>query len=356
MEALLAVALTCHLLLINLAMTGPLCCVWLDVRARRQADVSIQIVGVRLAQWAFAALILVLVSGGLLVCVLWLMGDQRLFLAARRIPGRISNGAWEVLFSVVCLGFYTWWAARHRPERRLLCWLQRLLAILAATNLMYHFPPLFTILWQLQREPLPATDLLDGAAFRAMMLTAEVLAFTFHYWLASLATSAMAVLLLAERTTDEYGTFHESLMIAGGRVALAASLLQIPTGVWLLSVLPSTQQTALLGNDLMATLLLVAALIATWFLLQQLAAVAWGDTQDGGTWRTMALLCCIVLLMSGTLVRSRRIGQPSSGQKLESTSQKHVRDNHYFPLATRAESRSISRRRSIGASSRDICG
>jgi len=309
MELLLVCALASHLLLVNLSMTGPLCCVWLDIWARRNHDETIESVGVRLAHWSLAALVVGMLSGALLVLLPWITGDQRLFQVAAKVPGRIVNGVWEILFSLLCLAVYVGWYSRRQHPTILVGWLQRLLAIVASTNLMYHFPPLFTILSQLQCNPHQTADIIDRAAFRAMMLTPEVWAFTFHYWLASLTTSAIVIIVLAAATIDGGGLLHKNVIVVAGRVALAASLLQIPVGVWLLSVLPSPQQTALLGSEPLSTLLLVAGLIATWMLLQQLVTVAWGDFDASPAWHTVGWLILVILLMSGALVRSRRMGQ-----------------------------------------------
>lgn len=309
MGLLLTLVLTSHLILVNLSMTGPLFSVWLDMWAIRRQDATIELTGKRMARWSLYALLLVILSGILMVFLLWYNSDQRLFQAAKQLHNRINQGICELVFSLICLTAYTCWNQTIQHHTTLTCGIRRLLAILAATNLLYHFPPLFIMLWQFQRDPHHIQEVLDGASFRSMMFTAEVCAFTLHYWLASLTTSAIVVLMITAGLGSSKSNrhFHQNLAISAGRVALAASVLQIPVGMWLLSVLPSTQQTDLLGNDLVSTLLLVTALLATWMLLQELAAIAWGDLHPSATWRSAIYLLVVILLMSGALIRSRRI-------------------------------------------------
>ena len=307
MGLLLTLVLASHLVLVNLSMTGPLFSVWLDMWAMRRRDATIELTGKRMARWSLYALLLVILSGFLMVLLLWYNSDQRLFQAAKQLHSRINQGICELLFSLVCLTAYTCWNQTNQHHRTLTCGIRRLLAILASTNLLYHFPPLFIMLWQFQRDPHRIQEALDGASFSSMMFTAEVCAFTLHYWLASLATSAIVVLMLTAGlgSPKSHGRFQQHLAISAGRVALAASVLQIPVGMWLLSVLPSTQQTDLLGNDLASTLLLVTALLATWMLLQQLGTIAWGDLYQSAAWRSAIYLLLVILLMIlGTLLVS----------------------------------------------------
>lgn len=313
MQFLLSILLASHLLVVNLAMTGPLCCIWLEHRAGRTQQPDLRMIAVRLARWSLASLMLVVASGGALLGLMWLAGDLRLFDAAKLVPVRITHAAWEILFSCVCLTVYVIWFGQQKKTRFLGRCLQRLLAILAATNLMYHFPPLFTILWQLQRNSALGNEPVSQDAFRQMLLSAEVWAATIHYWLAAITTSAVAVMILASRSLQTRKTDGETvsyrITISAGRLALLATVLQIPVGFWLLSTMPANQQEKLLGTDWVATFLLMSALVATWFLLQQLASICWGDFECPPVWRTTGWLCCVITLMCGALISSRNSKQ-----------------------------------------------
>jgi hypothetical protein len=93
------------------------------------------------------------------------------------------------------------------------------------------------------------------------------------------------------------------LAVSGGRIALAATLLQIPVGLWVLSALP--QQSLLLGSDAVATLLFGGSVLGSLALLHQLAIWSLGDISRRRVWLSTALLCAVVLLMTGALNASR---------------------------------------------------
>src|SRR6185436_5037373 len=78
----------------------------------------------------------------------WIVWKQGLSAVIQRVPSKISYGVLEILFSFIltALQLSSWHFSRgrswHRPVRMFL-------AFLAGTNLIYHFPVLFSVLTQL---------------------------------------------------------------------------------------------------------------------------------------------------------------------------------------------------------------
>jgi hypothetical protein len=182
----------------------------------------------------------------------------------------------------------------------------RLLAVLAATNLLYHFPPLFTMLSLMNARPELAGELLARSLYVELLRDRELLARVAHHWLASLAT-ASGVLMLLSAPRDRAQNKPRSNWSAtfAARVALAATVLQLPTGLWLLLQLPSTAQTRILGGEALGTALFVAAIAAAVLLLQQLAAASLGGVGRAIALRIVVLMLAVLILMSSVLHRTR---------------------------------------------------
>lgn len=80
-----AVLLTAHLLLVNVAMVGPLVAVWCDWRARRESQPVIAELGRRLAWIAVSGLVLGGLLGGVLLAIRY-AADERYFRALAVVP------------------------------------------------------------------------------------------------------------------------------------------------------------------------------------------------------------------------------------------------------------------------------
>lgn len=290
----LIVVFALHLLAANVATGAPLVCLWLEVRERR-GDKAAGLAGRRLARAAlgaiWGAMLLGLTAGGLL----WLAGDTAFFEALAVIPrGRLEWGLAELAFYVICMEIYVRRWSRLRP-----LW-HRLLAVLSATNIMYHFPPLFAGIAVARQDP----DLLgEVLTYKRLMelffLNPETLARVAHFLLASFAVTGAALMAVSLRLSRDGVKDGARPAKWGARLALAVTALQLPSGLFLLMQLPPASQQALMGGDLAATGLLGASLLLTLGLLHHLAAVAFGDTQRKVVLRAMAILGLLVLLMVG---------------------------------------------------------
>ena len=93
----------------------------------------------------------------------------------------------------------------------------------------------------------------------------------------------------------------QTTVLTGARFACFATVMQIPTGLCLLMVTPPDSQSRMVGGDPLPTALLGASVFCAFYLLQNLAAVSFGDIEKKLTRRCSWLLILTVLLMSATL-------------------------------------------------------
>ncbi len=300
------VLLTVHLLAVNLAAAGPLLGIWLG-RAGLQSDPLWDRVGRKLAWWSVAAMLMGMLTGGAQFLLLPSPGLQA---ALARLPSRaLWFAGLELVFSLVLLLLYAgcWNALRsHR-------WWHASLALLSSSNLLYHFPPLMSVLGMLASDPhWSNARQLDRATMLPLMMRSEVLALTTHFIFASVAVSAMAVIFLTSRIGKE--NWKDSAVPLARRaawIALAVTLLQLPVGFWLLVVFPVGARMAMMGGSALASLSLLCALLLTYMLLQKLLAIALGTAGPIQMRSTCWVLITLVLLMTSTLQTSRSHERPA---------------------------------------------
>ncbi len=301
------VLLASHLVCFNISAAVPLLCVWLAWSGWAAGDGARSRAGRQLAGDAVGALLIGGLLGGGLVALYWQAGNTRWFEVAGQLSSRLMFGAWEFLFSLVLMTIYfLWWPSPTRAR-----WWQHachaLLAVLAATNLLYHFPPLFTILSQLRTTGFVPQRVVDSAEFRSLLVSPEVAAPTIHYWLASLATACVyaqcrCVGLVRPRAMTRE---KEERIVLTARMALAVTLFQIPAGVWMVMVLHPSQQGLLLGGNLWSGAAFITALVAVFGLLHQLAAIAGGEVRRAAILKAAGLMLAVIGLMTVTLVGIR---------------------------------------------------
>jgi hypothetical protein len=315
MAFLITLLLAMHLVAVNVAAAAPPVCTWLAARGRR-GDQEADQVGRRLAWLSLAALLVGMLLGGGLVAIAWWDRSSGYWQAANRFAAReYWFAAAEMVFSLTCLWIYAtmWQRWRQRP------WLHGLLAVMSATNLLYHFPPLMIVLGELAARPqIAGEETITHTVFRNLMLRPEVLTQTAHFALAAVAFGGWALLCVAnncrvkknekslEREESEQG--YDSLISAGAWIALAASLAQLAIGLLVLIEFPIARRGSLLGNDWLSAALFFVAVLAAFALLHMLATVALGDTGLVAVRRCSWLMLVVVLLMTGTLVRVRQAG------------------------------------------------
>lgn len=291
------VMLAVHLLAMNVASAGPLLGIWLG---RRPADTDSSLrdeIGRRVAWLSVWAMFLGILTGGGLMCF---SASAGLLAAIDRLPNRaLWFAALELAFSLACLLLYAgFWNAfrRHR-------WWHALIALLSSSNLLYHFPPLMSVLGKLAADPGWAkAEILNRQAILPLMARSEVLALTTHFTLASVAVAAVAVLWLLSGTyEDRWEKLGQPIARQAAWTALLASALQVPVGVWLLISLPQSDRMAMMGNHPVASLTFVGSLLLTFVLLQRLLIIAIGSVKRQDLRRVSWLLATLVLLMTATL-------------------------------------------------------
>lgn len=294
--------LTLHLLLMNFAAAGPLLAVWLDMRGTGRNSPETQRLGQSVGWWSLAALGLGIILGSMQLLLFWSVGFTDYFDTIFRLwDSKIVYGMWEIGFSAVCvIGYLVWWQRSNRPRR----W-QRLvsrgLTVLAATNLLYHFPTLFTIIGLLARSGEPSAEPITGADFRTLLIQPEVIAMTLHFWLASFAVSGLVVSLMSVGETIP----DRVIVTRGAQVCLVATLLQLPIGFYFTTVLPVTEQSRLLGGDMLATLTFLAAILAAMWLLHLLASLAVFQVDRPKLYQAAIAMVATVGLMTASMILSR---------------------------------------------------
>jgi hypothetical protein len=315
LESFTILVFAAHLLAVNLAMAGPLWMVWLDWRSRRSFDEVAREAERTLARWSLVAFVLGVILGLALLGLVIAIGDRAYLAAARMIPpDRLWFGGGELLFYVALISLYLWLLGAAQPKR----WLTRLLAVAAASNLLMHFPPLFAMLAALAHRPEHWGGTLERSLYHALLIDPEVLSRVLHIWLAALATGAVAVMLLVSpRPTAIGDTIDPTMRIPGdGRVtaaarwALAAMLAEFRVGLWTLAATPTATWGVAWTDDLAALLLLGAAIVGAFVLLQQLVglAIAGGDLI---AIRKLAITLAIsTALMCAVAHYWRRLGEP----------------------------------------------
>ncbi len=298
-ELLATLILATHLVAMNLASAGPLCFLWIPWGSHGDGNGRGRDLLPRMIRWSVVAYLVGMVTGGLLWVVL--PGDG-LSQALARFPMRAYGfAAAELTFSLACLLplALTWNRLQDRP------WLGKLLAILSATNLLYHFPPLMAVIGQLTVNPHWSTEpILTRSAVLGLMSKGHVLALSFHFGLSSIVVAGCATLLLASQVSEPTALFQRIIRRAG-IAALLSTLLQIPVGIWLLASTSSAARNSLMGGSLAGSLAFVAALTGMILLLQRLISIVLGDCNRRTLLETFWLLIVVIILMTGTLRWSR---------------------------------------------------
>jgi hypothetical protein len=291
--ALTLLVLIGHLLCVNVAAGGPVVCAWLEGRSGSLARQAARYLGL--------ASLLALVAGGALGVLLgWLKWtDDYQALWTGELSHKLHWGGAEILFSLALAIAYWLWARGRGGESVAGRAGRGAIAILSGSNLVYHFPPLFIVAGKLQQEGLTSSAKISAAEFRRLMASGETPALAVHVGLACVATAGIVLLGMALRLLRQ-GQSGESAQVArwGAWWALIPTLLQIPVGLWTLATLPPLAQSAMLGGDLVASGLFLAAMAAALWLARELVSVALGEATRPAMIRAMSALVAVVALMT----------------------------------------------------------
>jgi hypothetical protein len=279
---------------VQIASCGPLIAAAFDLCQLPQPLLA------RLARWSWIAFLIGVVTGLIVGVVQVLLLGRDYSVAMRLLSYKLGWGVAELIVSAVCMLIYLWgWRGTLRQTR----WrrgLHMFIAVFAATNLLYHFPTLMLLYARIVSGRLQLEVAVDASTYRQLAFGAEIFAGTVHFWSASLATTGIAIAwLVARHGSDE----DVRTGIWGSRIGLAASLLQLPIGIWLLSTLPQIEQRRLLGDDILATGLLGLAFFAALSLMHQLASISFGQWSERAVQRAGVTLVLVMVLMVGATMR-----------------------------------------------------
>ena len=327
LKLLIVIVLALHLMCMNVAAAGPLVCIWLDWRGGR-GDPLADRVG-RFLCWN--SLIIFFIGGGLGLLLAYLHWDDEYHQMLHKLRSKITFGGWELIFSLVLV-----WATsiiwRIAPSSKSARWWRRLLLLLAGTNLLYHFPFLFTIISRVYAGAYDAPGEVDASMFRQLMMQDSVLPQAVHFGFASFAIVGFTLIgfaLWSERSrgngqdaakpadeespehdmekddlqVSDIGSEAQKIVAWGARWALGATLCQIPVGMWLVVRLPTEAQQRVLGADLVATGLLGISIVLSLGLLHHLAGLALGVPRKKNMVVAMVMVIVLITLMTGVLER-----------------------------------------------------
>ena len=281
-----------HLACACFAAAAPLVAAWLHSRAAC-GDAQACRVGVRLVGWSLVALALALVSG--LALGFWnsLVQDNysELLGALRR---KLEWGLAELAFSAVLVYvFWRWW--KRTPDLpRGKSILRCSLAVLAGTNLLYHFPLLFAILDQLRSNPELMDSAISSSDFRRMIILPVVYTKALHVILAGVVLCCLVIIWFEREEDGKQGR----LTVTVARVLLAALVLQLAVGIWMLVVMPAAQRDPLIGMGGVAPWLLALAVILFVAATQTLIPVAGGEKPGRRPAWLVGIILAIFLVMS----------------------------------------------------------
>lgn len=370
MVLVLSIVSTLHLAAVLFAAAAPCYALWLEWNATRRSDPLADALGLRISKLAITGLVAGMLLGGLALALLWLQDAQPYFRGLAVIPvRRLWFGAAELAVYFLGMAAYVrWWRTMPRP-------LHRFLAIFNATNLLYHFPPLFSAIAVASTRPRLWNSDLNYRQTLSLFGEGETLARTLHVILAGFAIGGVVLMWLAWRRLEALqaapasggtpaddpppagesaeasdhpaveahspgelaGTEQQQRaarwLRRGAGAGLVFTALQLPAGVLLLVALPTASRDRLLLGDLWSTAMLLAAVVFAVALLHLLTAAALGDRNHSVVRNAAVCLALVMLLMVSARHRARDL-QYQSFQSRELAGAKTPTPGHHSPAAS----------------------
>ncbi|TWT34917.1 hypothetical protein Enr8_23330 [Blastopirellula retiformator] len=288
----------------NFAAAGPLAAIWIDARGAKQGAPSLFAFAKAVTWSSLAAFVAAMLLGGLNGLAIWAGGEWQFFAALGRFwDTKIFFGWWELAFYIACVGGYLFWRTLRPAATRWERIISRFLLLLAGTNLLYHFPPLFAVIQMLAREGAGEGATIDSSEFRSLMATPHVIWLSVHFLLASIAVTGLMTARLAFGRLDEAET--DLVVSRGGMSALIATLSQVPIGAAFTLSLPITELRNLMGSSSIATLTFVVAIISAFWLMHVLAITTFFQRTKRQVNQALATLLGVILLMTAAMLASR---------------------------------------------------
>lgn len=304
-QTLIIVALAFHLLSMNLASALPLFAIVAQFLGHREDPAASLAAARRCVRISIHSLLGGILLGLVAAGLMWVAGERAFFDVLPRFLYKIHWGIAELVFSIICLGLYLYSLPSTGPLKSGRQWWLATLALLSATNLLYHFPPLFTTIRMVADAPAKFPEQIGAKEFRAIWTTSHAVPMLVHFALASIAASGIYLWLhLTRSTTATEPLARPTRRLAQTSVAIALSVTaaQLLVGIWLLLSVPVLTQHRLMGNDLVGTLSLLTSIMLAFGLMHHLSAAAFGNLDSKQAKRSMLLLVAIVIAMTATLI------------------------------------------------------
>ena len=291
LQFLIAVLLAVHLVCMNVSSAGPLLCLWLERHRKKDPDLGLR-VGQDLLRASLVFFFVGALLGLVMAGVLWLSGNTEFFDVLKIFGSRVFWGVWELVFFVACVFWQLkLWKKTSRASVIGRCFL----GVLASTNLMYHFPPLFTAMAEYAGTDFDSTYRLTSADYRGLIFNTRTMSISMHFWLASIAVTGAWLMFKYRKLESKWP------VQMGARFALLATAFQMAVGLWVVISLPNVRQDLVMGGNMIATSTLAVSLGLSVFLLNKLTAVALGQPEPKDTVKATHTMMLIVGLMSFTL-------------------------------------------------------
>ena len=326
-ELITSTLLAIHLLMVNVASAAPIFCIYLERRASRSDDFANRL-GIQIAKAAVAMLVLGSMLGLTIGLLGWFQGRTLYVEVLPRFSWKIYWGITEIFFSLICMGIYIAMWRRTVLERRRV-FVHRTLAILAASNLLYHFPPLFGVMTYVAENANHFEDSISISVFRGLAYSQNVLPMTVHFFLAAFSVSGIFVMARANALKSNGEADEESrrsIYRGAARVALAATALQVIVGTWVLVSTDPWQQHQLLGGNLFATAALLTSVLLTFGLGHLLGTASIGSPDANTVRGLVSIVVLIVFLMTWAQRESRQAPQaPANVSSTEISDQEVLR-------------------------------
>ena len=303
LEIVITLLLAVHLLCVNVASGGPIVAAWLDWRGTRGDEAAAR-AAAYLARWSLIGLVAGAALGLAIGWLKWSAAYSSLWTGP--LSYKLHWAVVEAIFSLLLLvGWWLWLPGRAGGTSAPLA-ARCAMAVLASTNLLYHFPLLFSVAARLVDAGAVSGEQIGGAAFRRLMVQGDTPALAVHVCLASIAVAGIMLLGLALRWFRQGDEASASKMARwGGRWAFGASVAQLPVGLWTLMLMPADAQSRWMGESAVGTLLFVAALVAAVWLISDLAHIALGEVTRPLIMRAMAAMTITVVLMTAMQHQAR---------------------------------------------------
>jgi cytochrome bd-type quinol oxidase subunit 2 len=292
MQLITALLRSIHISTACLAAAGPLLAAWLHSVAARGNDHARQ-VGLRIVTWSLISLAVAL-GAGLLLGFQNHLAEENYGQLLAALRAKMEWGIAELFFSVILIViFWRWWQRTPQLGRgRSL--LRCTLAVLAATNLLYHFPLLFAVMDQLRTDPSLMGGGITSSEFRQLIIVPIVYTKAIHVILAGVALACLAIMIVDSPDGQESTTITTS----AARILLVTLLLQLVVGIWMLMVMPPAQRDSLIGMAGPAPWLLALAVILWVALNQAVIPIAGGEKSGSRPRWLLGIMFVLLLVMS----------------------------------------------------------